>query len=180
MTAFYTHIGQFLCEMKLLKFSVLILCDLHPCVGIGAFCAEEIEEGELVEDVAATTATTTTSTEPQTLPSDVPPSSQDADTVASSSGAVASTSKEAPQAKTEAGTRKITPIVWDAPTSSEHCTFLLHVNYTTVVLEIFAVVDNLRLKETVKISNSEISFEQIFATANIYGLLKPQVDYNRN
>ena len=50
-----------------------------------------------------------------------------------------------------------------------------------VILEIFAVVNNLWLKEIVKIKNSKILFELIFTTANIYRLLKPQmINYSQD
>ena len=44
---------------------------------------------------------------------------------------------------------------------------------STVILKIFVAVNNLQLKENTKIKNSKILFQQIFTTANIYGLLKP-------
>ena len=51
----------------------------------------------------------------------------------------------------------------------------------TVILEFFAVINNLRLKETVKIKSLTILFELIFTTANICGFLKPRIiDYSEN
>ena len=42
------------------------------------------------------------------------------------------------------------------------------VNSRTVFLEIFAVVNNSRLKETAKILHSKIEFEPNLTTANMY------------
>ena len=51
----------------------------------------------------------------------------------------------------------------------------------TVILEILLFLIIRGLKETAKIKNSKILFEQIFNTANIYGLLNPQItDYSEN
>ena len=51
----------------------------------------------------------------------------------------------------------------------------------TVILEIFAFANNLRLKETTKMKYSKLLFKLIFTTVNIYGLLKPQIiDYSEN
>ena len=52
---------------------------------------------------------------------------------------------------------------------------------TTVILEIFVVVNNSQLKETAKIKNSKIWFKRILTTANIYSLLKSRIIvYSKN
>ena len=56
----------------------------------------------------------------------------------------------------------------------------LYITDDNVTLEIFTVVNNLLLKETVKIKDSKILFQRIFARANCYDLLKPQtIDYSK-
>ena len=51
----------------------------------------------------------------------------------------------------------------------------------TIILEIFAVINNSLLKETTKIKHSKILFQRIFTTANFYGLLKLWIiNYNEN
>ena len=43
---------------------------------------------------------------------------------------------------------------------------------TTVVLEIFVVINSSRSNETPKMKSSKISFEGVFNTGDIYGLFK--------